>query len=81
MMQPLVEGLKQFEEDTSWLYEHYDRLKLEYPDQFIAVFQQQVVDHDPDLSRLMERLRERYQEEAGRIAVEYISRKKMEYVL
>ncbi len=80
-MEDLVKQLKAFEEDTNWLFEHYDELKHTYAEEFVAVLGKKVVDHDPDLRRLMGRLRQKYPKEANRAAVEYVSKKKLEYVL
>lgn len=85
-MQDLVEDLTKFEEDFRWLHQHYDRLKSQYPEEYVAVFQKQVVDHDSSLEQLMRRLRAQYPQEVGRIVLEFVSTKirqyqKVEYVL
>ena len=48
-------------EGTEFWIEHFDELVARYPDEFVAVsvHDREVVDHDPDLSVLMDRLRAR----------------------
>lgn len=40
-----------------------------------------VVDHDPKLSKLVERLRKKYPENYDEIAVEYVTTKEIELIL
>ena len=42
-LQKAAEALKQFEKDDEFLQANYDRWKEEYPDQWVAVFQKQLV--------------------------------------
>jgi len=77
----LTAKLKRFESDTKWLIEHYDDLKIEYPEEWVASFNNKVVGHDKDLSNLMEKLRAKYREDAGHIAVEFVTPRKVELIL
>lgn len=80
-MNSVVQQLGAFEQDMRWIDRHYDELKRRYSERFVAVHQQGVVDSDPELERLMNRLEKRYGEKAGRIAVKYITKKKVELIL
>ena len=50
-----------------------------YDRQNIAVYQAKVVDHDKNLTRLLNRVKKNYPEE--RVVVEYVSRRKRELIL
>jgi len=45
-----------------WIGRHYEGLKREYRDEWVAVLNSGVVDSDHELSKLVERLRSRYLE-------------------
>ena len=47
----------------------------------MASFNNKVVGHDKDLSNLMEKLRAKYREDAGHIAVEFVTPRKVELIL
>lgn len=79
--QALLEQLEGFELDMKWLSQHYDRLKEQYPDQYVAVRAYKVVDHDNDLKTLVARLSEKYQTNSGRIAIKYVTPKEVELIL
>ncbi|MGH7599108.1 MAG: DUF5678 domain-containing protein [bacterium] len=68
----LSQKLDHFEADTIWFDQHYDKLKEQYPDQFVAVYGKIVVDHGKNLDILMKRLRKKYGKETGDIVVEFI---------
>jgi len=80
-MESVVQQLEEFEQDMGWIDQHYDELKKRYSEQFVAVHQQEVIDSDPELGRLMDRLEKRYGKRASRIAVKYITKKKVELIL
>jgi len=79
--QAFLEQLEGFERDMKWLSQHYDRLKEQYPDQYVAVLAYSVVDHDSDLKSLVARLNEKYHADSGRIAIKYVTPKKVELIL
>ena len=79
--QKIIGNLERFKEDTEWLNKNYDRLKTRYPEEYVAVFNNRIVDHDRDLSRLMGRLEVRYPEKHGHIAIEFVTKKKVELIL
>jgi hypothetical protein len=81
MEKELLEQLEGFEEDMKWLNKNYDRLKKEYPEEYVAVLNQKVVDHGDDLKILVARLEEKYPKESDRIAIKYITTKKVELIL
>jgi hypothetical protein len=62
-----------------WFRSHYQRLARSYDRQNIAVYQTKVIDHDKNLTRLLNRVKKNYPED--RVVVEYVSRGKRELVL
>jgi len=77
----MQQELKQFEEDMGWITEHYEELKQRYPEQYVAVCNRTVVDHDREMRSLMARLMQKYGEHARYLAVEFITAKKYELIL
>jgi len=63
----------------TWFRSHYQRLARSYDKQSIAVYQARVVDHDKNLTRLLNRVRKRYPKDS--VVVEYVSRTKLELAL
>ncbi|MGQ9723286.1 MAG: DUF5678 domain-containing protein [Candidatus Jordarchaeum sp.] len=80
-MSSVVAVLSKYEENTKWASRHYEELKKKYVDEWIAVLNETVVDHDRDLSRLVKRLRKNYPENYNEIAMEYITAKEIELIL
>jgi len=80
-MESIVAVLSRFEENAKWLSSHYEELKKRFKDEWIAVLNETVVDHDRELDRLVKRLRKKYSEAYNEIAVEYVTAKKMELIL
>jgi hypothetical protein len=75
---PLIEDvaldqeLERFERDMAWIYVHYQELKREHPNEYVAVYRGEVVGHSPDVDGLVHELRERYGDKAGEIAVKFV---------
>ena len=67
--------------DWLWILEHYDALKEKYPNDWVAAFQERVIDHDRDVHKLKERLRGRFGEDAEFVAVYYISPKGFQVIV
>jgi hypothetical protein len=69
--------LKELEEDTKWLHFNYDILLSNYNEEFIAIKDQQALEHDKDLDKLREKL-ERRQIDPSQLLIEYIRDKRNE---
>lgn len=80
-MEVLVQSLCRYEENVRWINGHYEKLKQKFNDEWVAVMEKKVVDHDKDLSRLIERLRRTYGEVYDEAAIEYVSRKEIDLIL
>jgi len=80
-MESAVLVLSRYEENVRWISGHYDRLKMKYKDEWVAVLNKAVVDHDRELARLVERLRKKYPDAYSEIAVEYVTAREIELIL
>lgn len=63
---PLIENttldqeMERFEKDMQWIYNHYEALRRQYPNEFVVVFHQQLVAHSPDIESLVKALTPKY---------------------
>lgn len=80
-MSSIVAILSKYEENAKWVSRHYEELKKKYVNEWIAVLNENVVDHDCDLNRLVEALRKSYPKNYSEIVVEYVTAKEIELIL
>jgi hypothetical protein len=73
-MNTVQDELERFKQDTSYYEAHYQELLEEYPEQWVAIYDQQVVGVAKDLKRLVARL-QRKGIPPGRAFVEYVTAK------
>ena len=59
-MEALLYALSKFDGNARWIREHYGELKRAFIDEWVAVMDCRVVDHDRGLVKLVDRLRRRY---------------------
>jgi len=80
-MESAVVVLSRYEDNVRWLSSRYDRLKMKYKDEWVAVLNKAVVDHDRELAKLVVRLRKKYPDAYSEIAVEYVTVREIELIL
>jgi len=80
-MEALLHALSIYGENSRWIREYYEELKKTFKDEWIAVMDGKVIDHDKDLVKLVERLRKKYPKKYEQIAVEFIESKEVELIL
>lgn len=68
--------IMQFQADHQWIGQNQERLQADYPDEWIAVQNGQVIAHDPDLESLLARL-----PDPAHTCVDFISPEPVEMVL
>ncbi len=56
-MQERRKGLERFKKDMDYYEAHRDKLLKEYPEQWVAIFNEDVVDTAPDPDQLLDELR------------------------
>lgn len=77
----LNQKLNMLLQNKLWLSERMDRLRKEYPDEYVAVDQGKIVGHDKNLAKLMKRLRRQFGKHIDHIAIDFVSAKKIELIL
>ncbi|MCI0614412.1 DUF5678 domain-containing protein [bacterium] len=77
----ILEKLRNFQVDHIWFDRHYNQLKEQYGDEWVAVFQKQVIDHGKNLKALRNRLQKNYPEELGNIVIEFVLLEDVELIL
>lgn len=77
----VVESIKEFEANSKWIGFHYSELKEKYPEEWVAVWKEEVLEHGKDLPSIIETLRKRYPEDHSHIPVEYISTEDIHLIL
>ena len=78
MAESATDVLSEFQRNNRWINENYDTLKTQYDDQWVAVLNKDIVDHDPDLKKLVKRLKTQHSKVYSQIAVEYITSEELE---
>ncbi len=65
--------LPDFKANNHWICENFYKLKQQYNNEWIAVLNKTVVDKDPDLKKLVNRLKNEHLAVYKQIAVEFIA--------
>ncbi len=73
MVESATDVLSDFQRNNRWISENIDNLKTKYNNQWIAVLNNAVVDHDPDLKKLVKRLKVAHLKVYSQIAVEHVT--------
>ncbi len=69
----MTERFSSFKENNRWIIDNYDKLSSKYIDEWVAVMNLAVLDHDKDIRKLVDRIKAKYVGDYKQIAVEYIS--------
>jgi hypothetical protein len=80
-MGSVAEVLSNFEGNNRWISENYDKLKKQYNNQWVAVLNNAVLDHDLDLKKLVKRLKAQHSKVYIQIAVEFVTSEELPYSL
>ena len=80
--QEVLRGLRSFERDSRWIDKHYyEELKQIYPDEWVACYEEKIVDHNVSLETIVERLRQEYPKEKKDISVKFIAKEEIEMII
>lgn len=80
MLTPELKKLRRFDKDLLWFQENYETLKEQYKGEYVAVKNKRIIDHNPDLTTLLDRLKEK-DEDPSSLVIEFISEKKVQLIL
>ena len=72
--------LERFHRDNLYYAEHKEELTRQYPDQWVAIFEEEVVGVGPDLTLLLTDLKSRGIP-LGKIALEYLTTQEVIWIL
>lgn len=61
------------------VYRAYDELVEKFDGEFVAIYEQKFVDHDKEISPLMERIRKKYS--LKQVLVDFVSKEKLTLIL
>lgn len=64
--------LVQYENDLSWVLEHYTDLIQKYGNEFVAVLNGVVLAHDATIQKLTEKLNSQFSRDANKVVIEFI---------
>jgi len=80
-MESAVDILSNFEANSKWLRENYELLTRDFNNEWVAVLNKAVIDHDSDLTKLVERLKTSHSIAYNKIAVEYVTTEELDLIL
>ena len=63
----------------SWFRQHYEELVKKFDGEFVALYEQKIIDHDKELNVLIKRIKAKYPEE--RVFVDFVSSEKLMLIL
>ncbi len=75
---PVKEIITPFKENNRWIIDNYDSLASKYRDEWVAVNNLAVLDHDKDLKKLVDRIKAKHLGDYKQIAVDFISTEEVE---
>ncbi len=80
-MESAVDIILGYEENAKWLSKNYNKLKTKFNNEWVAVLNKKVIDHDADLTKLVKRLKQTHEKVYSQIAVEYVTTKELDLIL
>lgn len=75
-----IKEYKTFTKNFTFFHLKYDDFKREYPNEYVAIDNSSVVDHDKNAKVLIQRLKEKWGD-LGAFVIEYISPSRVELIL
>ncbi len=76
-----IDVLSNFEDNARWISENYDKLKKEFNNEWVAVLENTVLDHDSEFKKLVKRLKTQHSKVYYQIAVEYVTCEELDLIL
>ena len=56
-MEEAQKALEEFRKDTQWYRDHYEELREQYPDHWLAVYKEELVAASPDMDEMFDNLK------------------------
>jgi NurA-like 5'-3' nuclease len=75
-----LEKIKKFNENLKWFQSHYEELTDQYKGEYVAINNNQIIDHDKDVHILVERLRKQYGDLSS-FVIEHVPAQPSGYIL
>ena len=75
------EILSEHDRNLDWMNSHSDELKKKYLELWVAIKDEDVIDHDRSYLRLAKRVKKKYKQEYSKIALGYVSQKPIDLIL
>jgi hypothetical protein len=75
------EVITPFKENNRWIIDNYDNLAAKFRDEWVAVLNLKVLDHDKDLKKLVDRIKAKHLNDYKQIAVDFVSTEEVEAVV
>lgn len=75
----ILKQLRGFHKSTSWISKNIVRMRTEFPDQYITVYNRKVIDADVDFDSLFNRLQSKY--DMSQVTIEFIPSEEVVLVL
>ncbi len=80
-MNSVVDVLSRAEENAVWLSKNYEKMKKEYNNQWVAVLETKVVDHDSNFDRILKRVKQKFGTQFDEISLDYVTTEEMNFIL
>lgn len=75
----LKELMREDDKNLKWLHRNYKKLLEDYPNAYIAIRKQEIIDHDRDVYGLITRLKKKLKE-TDEVLIYFISSKKVKFL-
>ena len=79
LMSEYIALFDEHDKNWSWFEEHYEELVKKFDGEFVAIYEQKVVDHDRELRVLIKRVEAKYP--ADHVFVDFVSSEKLTLIL
>jgi hypothetical protein len=53
-LESIVQITRDYQKNMTWLIEHYDKLRSQFPDEYVGVYDQKLIEHAKKLNDLLE---------------------------
>ena len=76
-----IQKLERVGRDREWLNQNYDKIKEQFNEMYVAIKDQEIVDHDRNLNCLLVRITSKYAKNSRSVVIEHMTDERPVYVL